>query len=74
MRAFHDVPAEVAALLQDVNFFPAVLAYVGDEQAIGDRLKGKAPGIAQPVGIDFGQPTTANEGIVRWNRVLQASG
>jgi len=35
----HHVPAEVAALLQDVDFLPVILTDISDKQAIGDRLK-----------------------------------
>ena len=63
VRAFHHVPAVVAALLQDVDFFPAILANVGDEEAAADGLQGKAPGIAQPVGKDLGEPLPPTKGL-----------
>jgi hypothetical protein len=68
--SFHDVPAKISCLGNQVHFLPAVLPDVSGEEAPGGVVKRKSPGIAQTVSPDFRQAATRGEGIVGRDRVL----
>ena len=65
MVAFESVPAIVATALDDVDFFPLVLAYIAGPEVAGLAVEGETPGVAQAVGPDFGASATVGEGVVR---------
>src|SRR5207302_7310170 len=69
-QALQHAPAVVFAALARswsvVDFLPPVLADVGDEQVAIRAVEGKAPGVAQSVGPNFGPgPCGVDERIVR---------
>src|SRR5262249_54012887 len=51
--SFLDCPAVVASSRDAVNLLDIVLPHVGFDQIAGDRVKGKAIGIAQTVSVDL---------------------
>jgi len=74
VRAFHHAPSEVAALGNEIHFFPAVLPNVAAKQVSAAALERESPGIAQAVGPDLGQPGAAHKRIVPpgWRTAAQA--
>src|SRR5437867_4420947 len=72
--SLHNVPPEVAAFGDDVNFLPAILPNVTGEEESGGAVERKAPGVAQAVRPDLPQAAAVHKWIVRWDRVLFARG
>src|SRR5205823_4458738 len=69
-RPFHYPPAIVAAVGDDVDLFAGALADITADQLPGYAVERPAPGIAQPVGIDFvSARRRAIERIARRRRV-----
>ena len=63
VRAFVKAPAVVAALYDDVDFLPEVLANFSAEEAAGGRVEIKAPGVAQSRGVHFGADLVGINGL-----------
>lgn len=75
VEAFAGGPAVVGAFGDDVNFFPNVLADVGDEKfALAGAVEGEAPGVAEAVGPDFGAGLVFFEGVVFGDGVFAGGG
>ena len=53
LRAFHDRPAVVAALLDAVDHLPQLPADVADPQVAGRAVEAHPPGVAEAVGPDL---------------------
>src|SRR6266566_15685 len=68
--SFHGVPAEIAALGDDVHFFETVLTDIGGEECAAHSVKRKAPRIAQTVSPDLWQAVRRRERIISGDRVL----
>src|SRR5690606_21615989 len=72
MRGFHDVPAIVAALFDDIYFLIAVLAHISRPKIPGDGIKAEPPGIAETIGVNL-LPITfliTGKGIVLRNGIV----
>src|SRR5205823_10865733 len=67
---FANAPAVVAALLDDVDFFPEILADVGSVEEFGDGIEGHAPDVANAEAVDFWAGVgLADEGVVFGNGI-----
>src|SRR5438876_10336672 len=70
MTSLVNTPAVILAAPNHVGCFPKVLAIVPDPDVAGLRVATHAPGVAQPVGPDFGARSgRLDEWIVRRNSV-----
>src|SRR5512135_565356 len=56
VEALHDAPAVIAAVLDDVDGFPEILAHVARPEPAGLAVEGDLPGVAQANGVDLGCP------------------
>ena len=63
--ALEDVPAVVAAPLDDVDLLPLVLADVAGPQLAGLAVEGETPGVAEAVSPDLGAAATVSKRVVR---------
>lgn len=74
--AFHRIPSVVAALLDDVDFFPRVLSYISSPQGTRCSIKTESPRITQAICVNFFPVSVAVSGkrIVRGNAVRLAIG
>ena len=71
---FPHVPAVVAALGDDVDFFDAVLADIGDVAGAISAVETDAEGIAEAVCVNLAQTGDAIEGVVERDAVLAIGG
>src|SRR5262249_16811262 len=73
--AFHDVPAVVLSLLDNVDLFARALADIAGPQSTGLRVEGEAPGVSHAVCPDFSPRAVRGpcEGVVGRNAVLQVA-
>src|SRR5262249_13407471 len=73
MGAFHDRPAVIAALLNQVDHLPQVLAHFAAPEVAGFLVEAVAPRLAQAVGPDLGpRAIHPDERIILGNAVVLA--
>ena len=79
LRAFVTAPAIVFACTctcrHEIDLFVAILPDIGNPQIIGQAVKAKTPGIAQPARPHFiaGTALAIDIGIARWNAIVRAA-
>ena len=75
--AFHNIPAVINAACAPcrfvVHFFQSALPDIADIQVARLPVKGKAPGVAQPVRPYFRPPAALRKGVVRRDAVWIAA-
>ena len=74
MKPLAEVPAVVAAALDEVNFFIAILSDIAGPELAGLTIESQSPDVAQAISPDLaaGLLAASDEGIVLGNRVLLA--
>ncbi len=63
---FHDAPAVVAAVFDQVDHFPEVLADVARPQIAGLAIEGELPDVAQADAVDLGRPVGVIRRAAHW--------